>query len=75
MQLQRLSDGKRRMTSVSEITGMEGEVIQMQEIFKFSREGIDTSGTVIGSFRATGVRPKFLTELKALGVDFPEPIF
>lgn len=75
VQLQRLSDGKRRLMSVSEITGMEGDVIQMQEIFKFVREGMDEQNNVIGSFRATGVRPKFAQELKAHGVDLPGHLF
>ncbi|PVE25665.1 type II secretion system protein E [Microvirga sp. KLBC 81] len=75
VQLQRLSDGKRRLMSVSEITGMEGEVIQMQEIFKYVREGMDDQNNVIGSFRATGVRPKFAQELKSHGVDLPGHLF
>ncbi|MBM1172015.1 CpaF family protein [Microvirga arabica] len=75
VQLQRLSDGKRRLTSVSEITGMEGEVIQMQEIFRFVREGMDENNNIIGSFRATGVRPKFAQELKAHGIELPGHLF
>ena len=75
VQLQRLSDGKRRLTSLSEVTGMEGEVIQMQEIFRFQREGLDENGGVVGSFRATGVRPKFLQDLKAQGFDLPASYF
>ena len=75
LQLQRLSDGRRRVTSISEVTGMEGEVIQMQEIFRFVREGVDENHQVIGTFRATGVRPKFLQELKAQGIDMPGQAF
>ncbi len=75
VQLQRLSDGKRRLTSVAEITGMEGDVIQMQEIFRFVREGLDEANNVVGSFRATGVRPKFAQELKAHGVELPGQLF
>lgn len=75
LQLQRMSDGKRRVVSVSEITGMEGEVIQMQEIFKFVREGIDDAGAVIGSFRATGLRPSFLPHLKPRGLEVPASYF
>lgn len=75
VQLQRLSDGKRRVTSVSEITGMEGEIIQMQEIYRFVKEGMDTAGNIHGSFRATGVRPSFLAALKAMGVDLPAAFF
>ncbi|MGE0611573.1 MAG: CpaF family protein [Hyphomicrobiales bacterium] len=75
VQLQRLSDGTRRLTSVSEIVGMEGDVIQMQEIFKFVRLRTEADGTIIGEYRATGVRPKFLHELKAFGVEIPGEYF
>jgi pilus assembly protein CpaF len=75
VQLQRLSDGKRRLMSVTEITGMEGDVIQMQEIFRFVRESVDEQGNIIGSFRATGVRPKFLHELRSHGIDLPGSYF
>jgi len=71
IQLQRLSDGRRRLTSVSEITGMEGEVTQTQEIFRFVKESVDERGNILGSFRATGIRPTFLADLKAYGVDIP----
>ena len=74
LQLQRMTDGERRVTSVAEITGMEGDVIQMQEIYRFVREGVDGS-QIVGQFRATGVRPKFLGELKAQGIDFPAQAF
>jgi pilus assembly protein CpaF len=75
MQLSRLSDGKRRVVSISEITGTEGEVVQMQEIFKFARTGTGEDGTVLGQFRATGVRPKFLADLVAMGVNLPGSYF
>ncbi len=75
LQLQRQSDGKRRVVSVSEITGMEGDIIQMQEIFKFVREGLNDSGEVIGSFRATGIRPSFLPSLKPRGLEVPSSYF
>lgn len=75
MQLQRLGDGKRRLVSVTEVTGMEGEVTQMQEIYKFVREGMDADGSIIGSFRATGIRPKFLDQLKSLGINIPSTHF
>jgi pilus assembly protein CpaF len=71
MQLQRLPDGKRKVVSVSEITGMEGEEIQMQDIYRFVKEHTDEAGNVHGSFRATGVRPSFLKELKSYGIDLP----
>jgi pilus assembly protein CpaF len=70
VQLQRLPDGKRRVMSISEITGMEGDVIQMQDIFRFSTGYTDEHG-VHGSFRATGIRPSFLQELQAFGIEVP----
>jgi pilus assembly protein CpaF len=75
VQLSRLPDGQRKLTSVSEVTGMEGDIIQMQEIFKYQREGYDSDGKIVGSFRATGVRPKLLTDLKAHGFDIPGSYF
>ncbi len=71
VQLQRLSDGKRRVTSISEITGMESDVIQMQEIYRFVRESVDREGHVIGHHEATGIRPKFMTSLQSLGIELP----
>lgn len=75
IQLQRLSDGKRRVTQISEITGMEGEVVQMQNIFEFVRTGVDDEGQVLGQLRPTGLRPKFMTELKLAGFAFADGIF
>ena len=75
VQVQRLPDGARRVTSVSEIAGMEGEVIQMQEIFKFVKDFTDSDGNLHGSFKATGVRPRFLADLKAYGVELPSTHF
>ena len=75
LQLQRMSDGHRRVTSISEITGMEGEVIQMQEIFKYVRTSTDSDGTIHGEYRATGVRPKFLGALAAMGFEVPTSYF
>ncbi len=75
VQLQRLADGKRRVTSVAEITGLEGDIVQMQEIFKFIRTGTAPDGTVIGHFQATGVRPRFLGELAAMGIKIPGSYF
>jgi pilus assembly protein CpaF len=75
VQLQRLPDGSRRVTSVSEITGMEGEVLQMQEIYRFIKESTDQRGMIRGSFRATGIRPLFLADLKHAGIDLPASYF
>jgi pilus assembly protein CpaF len=69
IQLQRLPDGRRRVVSVGEITGMEGEVVQMHEIFRFAKEHTDEQGNVHGSYRATGIRPTFLADLKHMGID------
>ena len=75
IQLNRLSDGSRRVTQVAEITGMEGEVIQMQPIFEFVRLGTDASGAVRGEMRATGLRPKFLDVLRLSGREMPADMF
>ena len=75
VQLQRLPDGSRRVTSVCEITGMEGEVLQMQELYKFVKESTDERGMIRGSFRATGIRPLFLADLKHAGIDLPAGYF
>src|SRR5688572_28618631 len=69
IQLQRLPDGRRRVMSVSEITGMEGEVVQMHEVYRFQKENTDEQGNIHGTFRATGIRPTFLTDLKHMGID------
>ena len=75
IQLQRLSDGKRRVTSIAEITGMEGDIVQMQEIFRFVRTATLEDGTVQGHFAATGVRPRFLADLAAKGIRIPGSFF
>jgi pilus assembly protein CpaF len=75
VQLQRLSDGKRRVTSISEITGLESDIIQMQEIYKFVRTGLAADGTVEGHFQATGIRPRFLGDLQAHGISIPGAFF
>jgi len=75
VQLSRQSDGKRKVTSIAEITGLEGDIIQMQEIFKFVRTGTLPDGTVEGHFQATGVRPRFLAELATHGVTIPGAYF
>jgi pilus assembly protein CpaF len=75
VQAARLSDGSRRITSISEITGMEGETVTMQEIFQFERTGVDREGCVVGRFRATGIRPRFAERLKAYGLQLPRILF
>ena len=75
VQQSRMSDGTRKVTSISEITGMEGDVITMQEIFCFEKLGVTPEGKVIGRFRATGVRPKVCERLKASGIHLPPDMF
>jgi pilus assembly protein CpaF len=75
VQVARLSDGSRRITSISEITGMEGETITMQEIFQYERTGVDAQGQVLGRFRPTGIRPRFAERLKASGLQLPRVFF
>ena len=75
VQLQRQSDGKRKVTSIAEVTGLEGDIIQMQEIFKFVRTGTAPDGTVQGHYQATGVRPRFLTHLVNQGIKIPGNYF
>ena len=75
VQQTRLSDGTRKVTSISEITGMEGDIITMQEIFVFEKMGVTQDGKVVGRFRATGVRPKACERLKASGVHLGADMF
>ena len=75
IQLTRLADGTRKMTSVQEITGMEGDVITLQEIFTYEQKGQDQQGHLKGRFRATGVRPKFMDRFAARGVTIPSDLF
>ncbi|HSE17098.1 MAG TPA: CpaF family protein [Pyrinomonadaceae bacterium] len=75
VQVARMSDGSRRITSISEITGMEGETITMQEIFQYERTGVDAQGQVLGRFRPTGIRPRFAERLKACGLQLPRVFF
>ena len=75
LQLERMSDGRRRMVSLHEITGMEGEVVTMQEIFLFKRMSTDADGNIHGEYRATGIRPKFMEELEPRGITLPQEIF
>lgn len=75
IQALRLPDGKRKITSIQEITGMEGDIITMQEIFAFRQTGIGEDGTVQGHFQATGIRPKFTERLRSFGVHLPDAMF
>ena len=75
IQVLRLIDGRRKMTSIQEITGMEGEVITMQEIFGYRQTGLTPEGKVQGHFQASGVRPKFSDRLRAFGIVLPDAMF
>lgn len=75
VQASRLQDGSRRMTSITEITGMEGEVISMQEVFRFQRVGLTPDNKIIGHFTATGVRSNFSDRFRLWGYDLPASIF
>jgi pilus assembly protein CpaF len=65
----------RRIVSITELTGMEGEIITMQEVFRYHRRGIATDGTVIGGFESTGVRPTFMERLRLAGAELPGDLF
>ena len=75
VQVLRQIDGRRKVVSIQEITGMEGEVITMQEIFAFRQTGLGERGEVRGHFQATGVRPRFCERLAAFGITLPDSMF
>ncbi|BBA44291.1 MULTISPECIES: CpaF family protein [Burkholderia] len=75
VQAARLTDGRRKIVSIQELTGMEGDIINMQEIFTFKRTGVDRDGSVRGHFCATGVRPKFVERLQAFGINLPDSLY
>jgi pilus assembly protein CpaF len=75
IQLQRHEDGCRRITSVQEINGMEGEIITMSEIFKFERTAKDGDGNIQGNYKATGIVPNFNNQLKLKGIDLPNTVY
>ncbi|MFZ0936796.1 MAG: CpaF family protein [Bryobacteraceae bacterium] len=75
VQISRFSDGTRRVTHITEVVGMEQDIITLQDIFLFEKTGISESGRVLGRFRATGIRPKFYERLKACGIILPQQMF
>jgi pilus assembly protein CpaF len=75
VQVSRLSDGRRKLVSVQEITGMEGDVTTMQEIFRFRQTGVDPDGLVIGRFEASGIRPRFIEQFLTHGITLPASLF
>jgi pilus assembly protein CpaF len=75
IQVARLADGRRKLVSITELTGMEGDVITMQEIFRFRQTGMTGDGIVQGRFEATGIRPRFLDQVMAHGVELSADLF
>ena len=75
IQVSRLSDGRRKLVSVAELTGMEGDVVTMQEIFRFRQTGVAADGQVIGKFEATGIRPRFIDQFVTHGINLPASLF
>jgi pilus assembly protein CpaF len=75
VQAARLSDGSRRVISITEVTGMEGEVVTLQDIFVFEKRGLTSDGRVVGRFAATGIRPKFYEKLLAAGIRLRPDLF
>jgi pilus assembly protein CpaF len=75
VQVSRLSDGRRKLTSLSELTGMEGDIITMQEIFRFRQTGVSADGQVQGRFEPTGIRPRFIDQLQAHGITLSTDLF
>jgi len=75
IQLSRLVDGTRKIVSFQEITGMEGEVVTLQEIFSFTQTGVDKEGKVRGRFTSGGIRPRFVEKLQAYGIPIPHDLF
>jgi pilus assembly protein CpaF len=75
IQLERLSDGRRKLTSFQEVTGMEGEIVTMQEIFTLERKGIDADRRVLAEVVPTGIRPRFAERLQLAGIELPDTLF
>jgi pilus assembly protein CpaF len=74
-QLSRLRDGSRKVTAITEVQGMEGDVITMSDIFKFEQVGYDEKGKVLGSLRPTGLRPKAMSKIESAGIQLPPSVF
>jgi pilus assembly protein CpaF len=75
VQIARFNDGTRRVTHLTEITGMEEDVVSMQDVFLFDKHGVGQDGRVLGTFTPTGIRPKFAEKLKASGIAVPASMF
>jgi pilus assembly protein CpaF len=75
VQLARYTDGVRRVTHVTEVTGMEGQIVTMQDLFLFKQTGVDSEGRVLGHMTATGLRPSFADRFAMAGIQLPENVF
>jgi pilus assembly protein CpaF len=75
VQVARFNDGSRRVTHISEITGMEVDIVSMQDVFLFEKQGLSPEGRILGAFTATGIRPRFEEKLKAAGLSLPANFF
>jgi pilus assembly protein CpaF len=75
VQVARLTDGRRKVISIQEMTGMEGDIITMQELYTFKQTGVAKDGAVLGHFAATGLRPRFGERLKSFGIALPDSLF
>jgi pilus assembly protein CpaF len=75
IQIARMPDGTRKIITVSEITGMEGQVVTMQDVYRFEQRGIDTEGRIVGDFHPTGIRPQFAEKFVLAGIELPQDVF
>jgi pilus assembly protein CpaF len=75
VQIARMPDGSRKIITIAEITGMEGQVVTMQDIYRFEQRGIDTEGRIVGDFRPTGIRPQFVERFALAGIELPQDVF
>jgi pilus assembly protein CpaF len=75
LQVARFNDGSRRLTHITEITGMEGDIVSMQDVFLFEKQGVTAEGRTLGTFTATGIRPRFEEKLRASGISLPANFF
>jgi pilus assembly protein CpaF len=75
LQVARFNDGSRRLTHITEITGMEGDIVSMQDVFLFEKQGVSPEGRVLGTFTATGIRPRFEEKLRAAGIALASNLF
>jgi pilus assembly protein CpaF len=75
IQIARFPDGTRKVVSVAEVSGMEGQVVTMQDLFRFVQTGVDTDGRILGELRTTGIRPRFVEKFEVSGIHLPPDLF